>query len=231
MSIRTLLITGAAAVALSGPALAADLPAQPIEPAPVTMPIAYDWTGFYVGAQIGYAWGSTDIDIDGTDIELSPDADGVVGGLFIGYNVMFNQVVVGLEADIEATSISGDDDWDDDNGDLWHGDNDSNWQGSVRARLGYAFDNFLPYIQGGVAFLDRDVSVHFEGTDTRVEDSDTFTGWTVGAGFEYGFTPNITARVEYRYTDFVDSDFDFDGNDVNADLTTNAVRVGVAYKF
>src|SRR5215204_4967863 len=130
MSIRTLLITGAAAVALSGPALAADLPAQPIEPAPITMPIAYDWTGFYVGAQVGYAWGSTDINIDGTDIELSPDADGVVGGLFVGYNVMFNQVVVGLEADIEATNISGDDDWDD-GVDFWHGDHDSNWQGSL----------------------------------------------------------------------------------------------------
>jgi len=155
----------------------------------------------------------------------------VTGCLCIVYNVMFNQVGFGSEADTEATGLCGDDDWDDDNYDRWHGDNDSNWQGSVRARLGYAFDNFLPYIQGGVAFLDRDVSIHFEGTDTRVEDGDTFTGWTVGAGFEYGFTPNLTARVEYRYTDFGDSDFDFDGADVNADLTTNAVRVGVAYKF
>jgi outer membrane immunogenic protein len=230
MSIRTLLITGAAAVALSGPALAADLPAQPIEPAPITMPLAYDWSGFYVGAQVGYAWAGTDIEIDGYDTDLSPDADGVVGGVFIGYNVMFNQVVVGLEADIEATSISGDDDWDDGN-DAFDADNDSNWQGSVRARLGYAFDNFLPYIQGGVAFLDRDVSIHHRGLDITVEDSDTFTGWTVGAGLEYGFTPNFTARVEYRYTDFGDSDFDFNGNDVNADLTTNTVRVGVAYKF
>ena len=228
MSIRTLLIAGVAAVALSGPAFAADLPAQPVEPAPIAMPIAFDWTGFYIGAQVGYSWGNVDITVDGYDSDLSPDADGVVGGAFVGYNVQFNQIVVGLEGDIEASGISGDDDDDDA---LLEADADNNWQGSIRARLGFAFDNFLPYIQGGVAFSDWDVSVRDVITDDEIDDSDTFTGWTVGAGLEYAFTQNITARVEYRYTDFGDSDFDLAGNDVNADLTTNTVRVGVAYKF
>lgn len=221
MSIRTLLITGIAAIVVSGPAFAADLAPAPIEPQPVVMPLAYDWTGFYVGAQVGYAWGSLDTD---AAFLPDPDTDGVVGGAHIGYNAQFNQIVVGLEGDIEASGMGGDERIGD-----FTVNADNNWQGSVRARLGYAFDNVLPYVTGGVAFSDWDFTLREAGVAGRVEESDTLTGWTVGAGIEYGFTQNITARLEYRYTDFGSSDFNADDGD--ADLTSNAVRVGVSYKF
>ena len=109
---------------------------------------------------------------------------------------------------------------------------DDNWQGSVRARLGYAIDNFLPYITGGVAWTDFDVTQTLAGVGT-VDTSDTFVGWTIGLGLEYAFTPNLIGRVEYRYTDYGDNTDNlglFGFND-NVDFHDNTVRIGVAYKF
>ena len=94
------------------PAFAADLAPAPIEPiGPVAAP--FSWNGFYVGADIGYSWASVDSTLVnsavGLSFDTSPNADGVVGGLYVGYNAQFNQIVVGLEADAEISSGSGDD--------------------------------------------------------------------------------------------------------------------------
>jgi outer membrane immunogenic protein len=111
-------------------------------------------------------------------------------------------------------------------------DLDLDWEGAARLRLGYAVDRFLPYIAGGVAFgkvdLERidDLGASLGSTD------ETFTGWTVGVGLEYAFTDNFIGRAEYRYTDFGNEDMTI--NDLpatNVDLTTNDVRLGIAYKF
>jgi len=223
------LVLAAALFAVATPTFAADLAPAPMEPiAPVVVP--FNWSGFYVGAEIGYAWSKADSDFDLAGVpDNSPDADGVVGGVYVGYNAQFNQVVVGLEADIEATSKSGDDT----NlaGLTSFTDVDENWQGSVRARLGYAIDNFMPYITGGVAWADWDVTAGPAG-GPLFDFSDTMVGWTIGAGLEYGFTPNLIGRVEYRYTDFGSIDGDLPGAVRDSvDVTDNAVRVGIAYKF
>jgi outer membrane immunogenic protein len=229
MIVRKLMLVSAGVIGLSGTAYAADLPSAPIEAPAVTLPLAFDWTGFYVGAQIGYAWGNSDTDFTGGFTTSSTDPDGVVGGVHIGYNAQFNQIVVGLEGDIEASSMSGDES----SGGAFGSTSsvDVNWQGSVRARLGYAMDNVLPYITGGVAFADVDVDSAITGFSSSSY-SDTLTGWTVGAGVEYAFTQNITGRVEYRYTDFGDTNGEVDGGETaSTDLKTHAVRVGISYKF
>ncbi|MER9169401.1 outer membrane beta-barrel protein [Mesorhizobium australicum] len=92
-------------------------------------------------------------------------------------------------------------------------------------------DRFLPYIAGGVAFAKYDVDNTVGGTTSRMFDK-TVTGWTVGAGIDYAFTDNLIGRAEYRYTDFGTARADegvFDPFD--ADLSTNEVRLGLAYKF
>jgi outer membrane immunogenic protein len=238
------LILAGALFAVATPTFAADLAPAPMEPvAPVYVP--YNWSGFYIGADIGYAWTSADSGVDnpfGIDLDISPDASGVIGGLYAGYNAQFGQIVVGIEADAELSdnsdegtvgpfAVLG-------GGSLTTSVNE-NWRGSVRARLGYAIDTFLPYITGGVAWADWDVdhTLVVGGVGTfEASNSNTFVGWTIGAGLEYAFTPNIIGRVEYRYTDFGSNDNNVFGavvagvvNDV--DLTDNAVRVGVAYKF
>ncbi|MDQ2634690.1 MAG: porin family protein, partial [Pseudomonadota bacterium] len=153
------------------------------------------------------------------------EPDGWLGGIYVGYNYQFtNNVVLGVDADFAWTGA------DDSSpvtpvGSL---DTELEWEGAVRARLGYAVERFLPYIAGGVAF-GRLSGEGFDGGGTSVgSDDDTSTGWTLGVGLEYAFTDNIIGRAEYRYTDF--GDFDFI-DDISADLTTNDVRLGIAYKF
>jgi outer membrane immunogenic protein len=241
-------VLAGALIAAATPTFAADLAPAPMEPiAPVVLPM--DWTGFYVGAQIGYSWASSDSTINnpfGDDIDVDPDADGVLGGLYVGYNAQFNQIVIGLEGDIELSGVSGDATI----GGLGVGTGllagstlfasaDETWRGSVRARLGYAIDTFMPYITGGVAWSDVDVDSTLRtpgGVNFNSSFSQTYVGWTIGAGLEWAFTPNLIGRVEYRYTDFGSGDDDqfndFAPNIRNSvDFKDNAVRVGIAYKF
>jgi len=241
------LILAGALIAAATPSFAADLAPAPMEPvAPIVVP--FTWNGFYVGADIGYSWTKADSTygsdfFPGISANTSPDANGAVGGLYVGYNAQFNQIVVGLEADAEISGKSGDDSRlvDVGGGDFFtlNTKADENWQGSVRARLGYAIDNFMPYVTGGVAWSDWDFTHSVPGFGS-IDTSDTLVGWTVGAGVEYAFTPNLIGRLEYRYTDFGDSSNndlvdDGLGGLVNVadkvDLTDSTVRVGIAYKF
>src|SRR4051812_27808555 len=156
----------------ASPSLAADLPMAPAQPAvaPITLP--FNWSGFYVGADIGYSWVNANVDIPA--VSTSPNADGVVGGLYVGYNAEFNKIVIGIEADAEAASNSGDN-----TKGLFTGKVDESWQGSVRGRVGYAFDNVLPYVTGGFAWSNWDTTITVGGIGAG-RASDTFFGWTVG---------------------------------------------------
>jgi outer membrane immunogenic protein len=171
--IRTLLAsTGASLLALAaatGVAAAADVsPTYEPPPAATYTPTpAWSWTGPYAGLIGGYGWA------DGSD-NLSDS--GWIGGGFLGYNLQTNQnLVVGLEGDIAATSKSG-----------------NGWDGTFRGRLGYAWDRFMVYGTGGLAVGGL--------KDTTTSQSSTKVGWTAGAGIEAAITDKITGRLEYRHT-------------------------------
>lgn len=228
---KTKYLLAVAAFALTPPAFAADLGPTYVEPA---APIMWSWSGFYVGAQLGYAWGDFDTVATTGGVVFasgSDDANGFVGGIHIGVNWQVDNIVFGLEGDIEATGIDG------------HAVDavfgvesfmDADWQGSLRARLGFAVDNWMPYITAGVAFTDVDFSSGLIGGpyDTW---SDTATGWTVGLGVEYAFSPNWSARLEYRYTDFGDMGTAlgpiYVGFEQDVDLDSHALRLGISYRF
>lgn len=232
------LIAAAAFLASSSTfALAAD-PAAVVE----EIPTGFNWTGGYIGAQIGYAWGdSTYSEPDYADYFGYYDPDGFLGGFYAGYNYqMDNKLVVGVDADFAFANVDGDslyyssgDPWDD-----TFGNADMKWSGALRARLGYAFDRFMPYVAGGLAiaryeydFWQDEGGGDFDGFNA----SKTMTGWTLGVGGEYAATDNIVLRAEYRYSDFGSNTVDGDAteswytNDV--DLKTHDIRLGVAYKF
>jgi outer membrane immunogenic protein len=113
-------------------------------------------------------------------------------------------------------------------------------QGSVRGRLGYAFDRILVYVTGGAEFADvqntfssRGIIGAFPGgTDSF---SSVRTGWTLGGGVEYAIADNWSLRAEYRYTDF-GRYFDYFANTypgyfLGMHLTDNSVRAGFSCKF
>jgi outer membrane immunogenic protein len=229
---RALKFAFLASLAIASPALAADVSPQPTEP------VAYNWTGIYVGAEAGYVWGSSTYDGAGSPagppyVSTSVDPKGAFGGAYVGYNYQFDgNYVVGIEADANFADAK-------DHNTFPGGpptvvaSSDLKWFGSARLRAGYAFDRFLPFVTGGLAIAKYSGATNFLGTTGEV--SDTRVGWTVGAGLEYAMTDNLIARVEYRFSDYgrksQSAPFFFPTQPARLDLTTNDVRVGLSYKF
>ncbi|GGF88469.1 membrane protein [Azorhizobium oxalatiphilum] len=211
---KPFLVSGVLASALfAAPAMAADMARAPVVAAPIVSaaPPVFSWTGFYIGANAGYAWGS------GTGVadSFASSPDGWLAGGQVGYNYQFqNNMLIGLEADVQAADIGG--------GNAFASSKMDSF-GTVRARLGYAFDRVLPYVTGGFAWGNNKI------TAPGYSQSDTLTGWTAGAGVEYALTNNWTARAEYLYTDFGKSNYD--GLLGEAGLNSSTARLGVNYKF
>ncbi|MGH8323784.1 MAG: outer membrane protein, partial [Steroidobacteraceae bacterium] len=148
----------AAAATLAGTAFAAEPP--PVPPVPI-----FTWSGLYVGAQIGYAWGrdpvswsgiSSDDELAGGTFNNTPQ--GVIGGAHVGYNLQYNQwLVLGVEGSVDGTSLSNTrvvpvNDFVGDTPGSITASSKADVQGSLRGRLGIAFDRALIYGTGGVAF-------------------------------------------------------------------------------
>ncbi|WP_269929847.1 outer membrane protein [Aminobacter sp. HY435] len=230
---KSLLLASTILVAATGAAFAADVIVT--ESAPEIAPAGFNWTGGYIGLQGGWQWGrdhtaeSTGGVPTGFDEDL--DSDGFIGGVHVGYNWQNGQFVYGAEADLEFSTVDGSYRVAGPDGT----DFDLNWQGSIRGRLGYVpTERLLIYGTAGVAFGDLEYT--YVQAETIFESfSSTEVGWTVGAGAEYAFTDNLTARLEYRYTDFGDvsnlSAVAFPGFTYDHDPKFHAVRVGVSYKF
>jgi outer membrane immunogenic protein len=215
-------------------ASAADMPMK-APMAPVAIP--YNWTGFYVGVQGGGAWGSVPNSFDvggGPVVEPAYKTHGALGGIHAGYNWQNAALVLGVVADAEVASIKGDD------GGLG-GVTDqlkNDWRGSVRGRIGWAFNNFLVYGTGGFAWAHLKYSLNAVAPAVgSIEISNTAGGWTAGGGVEYGFSPAWSAFAEYRYSDFGKHTAVFPGTAFSApqtiaySYTDNAVRFGVTYHF
>jgi outer membrane immunogenic protein len=251
---KKFLLSSVAFLGLATGAMAADLPSRTMAPmAPISAIPVFTWTGFYIGAQVGYAWNDSDNELFGDGLIFDDDNDGIgtvfpgfsrgdgdgfMGGVHAGYNYQFGAWVVGIEGDIEG--VFGDDD-DDRFRDVVLFDpitrlpvtyaiaaNTIDWQGSIRGRVGFAFDRAMIYATGGFAFAGASGSFG----NLIDEGDDTITGWTLGAGVEYAFTNNLTTRLEYRYTSYDREGSVFNNVNVGGDdFDFHTVRLGLSYKF
>jgi outer membrane immunogenic protein len=234
---------------LTSAALAADLGRRPealvYKAAPVYAP-AFSWTGLYIGGSVGGRWAA--IDVTGVSFaggaptgNVSSSFDSATGrfGGYVGYNwQVAPNWLIGIEADLAwgdgsdtqafvlgVAAVAGD------SFTVKH-----RWDGSVRGRLGLlATPTWLLYATGGIAWQDLEASANLTGIGAQTN-SDTRTGWTVGAGVEAALTANWLARAEYRFSDYDTWRSTFFGGtgfdtvvDVNA--TTHTVYGGLAYKF
>jgi len=214
-------LTAGTACAL--PAFAADLPQSPApapayEAAPAGQQ-SIDWTGIYVGGQLGWAFSNFDNSFGSASNGLN--TNGVGGGVYAGYNFQVTpNMVVGLETDFSLTDIekSGT------VGGLTL-KSSSDWNANFRGRVGYAFDRYMIYGTGGLALAE------LEAAANGVKDSKTAIGWTLGAGAEAAITNNVVARFDYAYQDFGSEKFNLGGSSVKSDFNNHQVRAGVAYKF
>ncbi len=217
---RQFLLASIGAIALTGSAFAADLTPPPPPP-----PI-FTWTGVYLGGQIGYAWGSGNLNYTGFDpfsglafdTALGGSPNGVIGGAHVGYDLQINQFVFGLEGTVDGTGFRntavgtfpaffG--------GRTLEATTKTDVEGSIRARAGLAWDRALIYATGGVAFGSFRTDYSFIGNINGVHAlnggqfffgdnnfSNTRVGWTVGGGIDYAITNNWSVFAEYRYTNF-----------------------------
>jgi outer membrane immunogenic protein len=220
-----------------------------------------NWTGFYVGAHAGYGWG-TDGGVDFTDYpsgsfdlafggnliprSLATSPEGFVGGGHLGFNWHVAPTwVLGFEADLSGTDIRGDGRYTGVGPVFTTVHQSVEWLATVRGRAGVTFDRLLVYGTAGIAFGGVRSGFHYDtpvaaitGTGSQ---SQTRLGWTAGAGAEYAFAGNWSARVQWLYYDLGDVTASgpeiFNGVtlpyglNATADASGHIVTFGISYRF
>lgn len=180
----------------------------PQAPAPVeTAAPVGNWAGAYLGATGSYNFGH---------IDNSGHAHAFGLGGYGGYNWQDGQLVYGVEGNLDYSGARNTNN----NVKTTQGIN-----GAVRARLGVDMNPFLIYGAGGIAASD------LKAESAGVSDRRGVIGWTAGLGAETKITDNVTARVEYDYTDFGKRNFNLGGTNVSRGYDENSVKVGIGYKF
>ena len=271
-SLRVLSGFAGAVLLPAGTAFAGDLPARtPAYPLP---PPAYDWSGFYAGGNLGGAWSyssaSTTTVFDPTPSgyfnPASPAAiaaagaqdmtpTGVTGGAQAGYNRQFGWLVAGAEVDVGYLGLKGSS-----SGSAAYSPGaignftvnsavSTGWLVTARPRIGWALDNWLVYVTGGLAVGDVKGNFNFSDTNGAAESgllSSTRTGWTFGGGVEVGLQGPWTVKAEYLRVDLGSASVtsanlsapvaggpSFPGNPFThgVDAVASLVRLGLNYRF
>jgi len=247
--IRRIVLASVSCAALCNLANAADMyvprPAGGYKDTYVPAPL---WTGFYIGANGGYAWSEFSDQLanyNNTNAFNGLSPEGGFGGGQIGYNwqgFWHPHLVLGVEADFEGADIHGKATWTPGFGTppvTAVSESRLDWFGTVRGRLGYAFGSALVYATGGFAYGE----VHNSQADSRpviFTVDRTATGYTLGGGVEYKLAPAWSVKAEYQFIDLGKND-PVSANQTPPAFTSyktkleddayNTFRVGVNYHF
>jgi len=230
-------------------AAAADLPVFPLKAPPV--PSLYDWSGFYVGGHLGYAWGNSNWVASGADgsasgslnfsqgVDIFSETGSWNEGVQFGYNyTLKNRLLLGVEADLTfpsfqnlaristggtATYAAGNNSYTDT---LFA-------SGTVRARIGYAPGNWLFYATGGLAWTVDQITLAQQSSGLSSQVEVPRVGWAAGVGVEFPISGQWTGKVEYLFTDYGNSTVNFAGlgDTINSNLKLQEVRLGLNYQF
>ena len=210
----------------------------------------YNWAGFYIGGNVGYSWGRSDSDNFADGVPVSTDLtklNGVIGGGQAGLNFQARNWVFGIETDFQGSGQKGSDQFIScpaaigvcsgvDTTDNFTTRMD--WFGTTRGRLGYAWDNWMLYATGGVAYA------RFTGTATltcpacdpaTISAAKVKAGWVVGGGVEAALAYNWTWKIEYLHADYgtINTTAELPGitNVAETRETDDIVRAGINYRF
>jgi outer membrane immunogenic protein len=233
------MLAGVSAIALTAAANAADLVPAPagvgFKDAPYT---GVTWNGLYLGVNGGYAWDASSIGSKlGSPLDISPE--GGFGGGQIGYNVQRGNIVFGVEADFQGADVT-------DSKSLGIGPatlefkSNLDWFGTVRGRLGYAFDSTLVYATGGFAYGHITDENNFIApnpcpiappgrcipSSSQKFETDA-SGYVLGGGVEHKFNPSWSVKAEYQYIDLGQNSHW--ATLTKEDYAINTVRVGLNY--
>jgi outer membrane immunogenic protein len=227
-------------------ASAADFGAVPYAKAPPLVAIdpVINWAGFYAGLNAGGLWAHSDItDVTGYAFAAVPgtvtsiNTSGFLAGGQAGYNWQASNYLFGLEADGGYMDLGGTT--------LLTGTASGSRVGlrsgayiDFTGRAGITFNRALLYVKGGYALLDDASSFStVTGSFSSLTRHSTDSGYTIGAGAEYKFAPNWSAKVEYLHYDFGNvlgyTVFTAGGFPVpfNQNLRIDTVKAGLNYSF
>jgi outer membrane immunogenic protein len=203
-----------------------------------TPPAPYNWTGCYVGGNVGYASAHEQWTYGyyaGTDYNLdygSHSTKGALGGGQVGCNYQMGMWVVGLEGEFDAAGMKGNHEYVD-----YFQSTKLNWIATAALRFGYAMNNSLFYVKGGGAWDRGSYDMMLSGIS--YSDSITRSGWLVGAGWEFGLTQNWSVKVEYDHIMFGSHDVWWnyqyatppDPWSFHIKQSIDVVKLGVNYRF
>lgn len=251
---KKLLLASVAFSLAATAAMAADAPVRhkryvkaPVYKAPPPMayiPPVYEWSGFYVGGHVGWGHMREQATTQAAGALLAIGAtntvtsDQLIGGVQTGYNYMISpHVLLGVEGEFTwltqkystatatlapptiLTYTAGPD-----------------WVATAAGRLGYVQDNMMIYAKGGGAWLDSKYgALQTPAAGVPFSASDVRTGYMIGGGLEYGFSPNWTAKAEYAYLDFGTNTYNvgFGGATTPTSIKTDMqqFKLGLNYRF
>ncbi|HUL90512.1 MAG TPA: outer membrane protein [Pseudolabrys sp.] len=188
-------------------------------------PAAFNWSGFYLGLNGGYGWGSSDWSGSVATGSTSPGG-GLFGGT-VGFNLQSGAFVYGVEGDVAGSWIRSSTSTGTGFCSFPGCQIQTSWFATARGRIGYAFDRVLLYVTAGGAFGDVQMSTG------GLSATSTNAGWTAGLGLEYAFLGPWSAKAEYLYADLGSGSCGLAicGGSTTASYTVNIFRVGVNYKF
>lgn len=233
------------AVLSAAPAVAADLPTKKA-PAPILVPTEYDWTGIFLGGNIGYGFGTRNFDAYNQNGVLSnwgsDNLNALIGGGQVGYRYMFPQrIVIGAEASLDWNGTSKS------TNPIYFQNNyyssslgSSGLSGNALGIAGYAWGDFLPYVAGGWAWSNQTLTRNqIIGTvggakPGTTEDLTSYrSGWTIGGGLDYHIWGNWDIFGQYLYSSFGNANVYFPTSllTVRSTLKTNAVTFGLNIKL
>ncbi len=220
---------------LAVPANAADMRA-PYSRAPYYAPSpAYDWSGFYIGGNLGYAWGEANASasVGGLSLDATQKLTGAAGGLQGGVNWQSGIGLLGIEGDFQLTSQEKDFAYAAP-GVTASGFNRLPWFATLRGRAGIVVDQWLVYGTGGLAFTQMKTTGNatLGGTPVALNFSEPQAGWVLGGGIETAlWATNWTAKIEYLHFDSIDFSLPSGSTTTRSHANNDVVRLGVNYRF
>jgi outer membrane immunogenic protein len=213
----------------AAPAQAADL-RLPVKAPPSTVIAFYNWTGFYVGGHVGYAWADFDSAGPLAGIALAK-ADGFMYGATLGFNWQAGSWVFGVEGELSWGDIK----WNQNVAGIGTGSVKLDHIYTAAGRIGYAFDRTLIYGKIGGAWTEE--TYNFALLGGTATGTASRSGYLLGIGLEYAFWGGWSGKIEYNYMDLGSKNVALGTTGglvvlpVNVDLTVQTIKLGLNYKF
>ena len=252
---KRLLVAGVSLIVLAGRAAADDIMMTKAPAIPYAGPSAYNWSGFYAGGRVGYAWGTSNWtsntpgapNVSGAldlfqPLDAFKDTGSFSQGLQAGYNYMLpNRILVGAEADVTfpgfpnsaGISIGGASNLTSPTLGAETFSETVLTSGTVRGRIGYAPGNWLFYATGGFAWTYNKLSLTQLANGTTESPFLWRPGWAAGAGVEVAVAPHWTARLEYLFTGYGNSSTPFfaGAQRIDSNFALQELRAGLNYQL